>query len=491
MNILIVSYFDDNYGDMLIRICFKNILKVVLKNLNITNYKINYMSLKEIDEYQIKKTNQIFFAGGGLFGLSYLNFFEYLNKIIDLAEKNNIPVIFSSIGINNMDASKETEHMLIELLNNKCIKSISVRENKELFKYYLNDNSLNINEVCDPVVWAKHIYHIKNKINNKKIIGINVVRGGLFKDNKKNWNLKDEMEYLNSLKKVLDDTEYDYRFYTNGSVLDNNTLRYFAKKYKIQEDKLIYINSSKELIETINEFDFVVAIRMHSSIISYALEIPSVNLVWNEKISYFYKNINHENFAISIDEWNANKIYKIINEYIYTKKYNYDKKYLMSLYDYLFNTLKTSLNKKNINSYTFKQIKNILEKEEITIEEDIIDYKCKLAKAEKLYLARFTEVKKQEKELKKINEKYYKLDEKKEMEIQQKEDQITNLNQKINNLIKEIEQKDKKIKKYKLAIQNKNKIINEQQINLDKINNRLMVKMTRTIKQFFSKNKNN
>lgn len=44
---------------------------------------------------------------------------------------------------------------------------------------------------------------------------------------------------------------------------------------------------------------------MHSSIISYALDVPSVNLVWNDKIPFFYQNIGYPDRAISIEDWNA------------------------------------------------------------------------------------------------------------------------------------------------------------------------------------------
>ena len=79
MKILIVSFVDDNFGDNLIKICFESLLKVVLKNLHLAenDYEINKMPLKRIDRALVTGSDVIFFAGGGLFGLSYLNFFDY------------------------------------------------------------------------------------------------------------------------------------------------------------------------------------------------------------------------------------------------------------------------------------------------------------------------------------------------------------------------------------------------------------------------------
>ena len=118
MKILIVSYFDDNFGDMLIKTCFEGLLKVVLKNCGKDNYSLFNMPLKEIDEDKIKKSDIVFFAGGGLIGNSYLDFYKYVKDILDICTNFNIPVYLSSVGINNMDnRSNEINSDLQELLN--------------------------------------------------------------------------------------------------------------------------------------------------------------------------------------------------------------------------------------------------------------------------------------------------------------------------------------------------------------------------------------
>ena len=53
---------------------------------------------------------------------------------------------------------------------------------------------------------------------------------------------------------------------------------------------------------------------MHLSIISYALDVPSVNLVWNDKIPFFYQNIGYPDRAISIEDWNAEDVLKRLSE---------------------------------------------------------------------------------------------------------------------------------------------------------------------------------
>ncbi len=140
--------------------------------------------------------------------MSYLGFYEGVSRIIELADQNGIPVILSSMGFNNMDANADNEHLIRELFQKKCIKALSVRENLPLFRQYADGGDFEICQVCDPAVWTKYVYASRlpfpSSTQSEKIVGINVVRGGLFKDNDIQWNLGDELHYLDGIRQELD-----------------------------------------------------------------------------------------------------------------------------------------------------------------------------------------------------------------------------------------------------------------------------------------------
>lgn len=452
MKLLIVSFVDDNFGDNLIKICFESLLKTVLKNLQLAEneYEINKMPLKNIDKGLVVGSDVIFFAGGGLFGLSYLNFFEYLDEITKLADEHNIPVVFSSIGINNMDATAENEELLKTILKRKCIASVSVRENLNLFQKYAEGCGFEIEKVCDPAVWTKYVYDIDPQ-KKSDVIGINVVRGGLFRDNKKSWGMTDEFKYLFELKHLLDEIHLDYVFYTNGSVLDNNTLRYFAREYNIPKHQVVYPHTTKDLVDTVSGFRAVVTFRMHSSIIAYSFGIPSVALVWNEKIPFFYQNINHPDWAFEFGRWDGKTVFQKLEPLLGAgKSFEPDRDYLMSVYLYLYKTLFNLLEKnREIASdgiYDFDTVTKVLAENAQSIDEEVFDLRFKMEKAEKQYLARFTDLKKKEKEIsgfqkeraktqKILEEKQKKIEElnarlkKQEMQIEKQEAELHTLNQ--------------------------------------------------------------
>lgn len=478
MKILVVSFVDDNFGDNLIEICFEKLLKVALINhgFSCEDYLITRMGLKSINKSYIVNSDIIFFAGGGLFGLSYLDFFKYLNEIVQTADKNNIPVIFSSTGINNMGMNAGEEEILVDFFNYSCIKAIGVRENIDLFKKYARKSEVEIVQVCDPAVWTKYVYNMDH-INkqNTKLVGINVVRGGLFQDNGYAWRLADELDFLKAVTKMLERHGLEYRFYTNGSVLDNNALHYFAQKYNIADDKCVFPHTTREVIETINEFDTILAFRMHSSIIAYSFAIPSIALAWNDKIPLFYKYIGYPERVLNYGEWNADNVLQILQK-IMDDKYQFEKEkayqeYLMSLYKYLYHVLKEFCVKgKNESAqFGFDSVITYLKKSDIGVNEDIFDMRVKLDKAEKQYLARFIDLKSRDKEIKLNKKKNKEL----EIELEKSKEAISALSKKNLELEK---QKEKDREDY-------SKVINAQKKEIELLQKKFSVRLINYLKK--------
>ncbi len=435
MKILIVSCVDDNFGDNLIRICFEKLLRTALRNfgVDLDSIKLAKMSLKITDREAICSSDLIFFAGGGLFGINYMHYYDYMDEITRLADEHGIPVVLSSMGVNNMGATPENEHLLSEMLSRNCFRAVSVRENPALFRKYAKDCDYDIVQVCDPAVWSDSIYrsHLckKSRPYGNSVVGINAVRGGLFADNGKPWKLGDEMKYMNEIGQLLKERSVEYYYYTNGSFLDNNSLLYFAKEYDIPRERIIIPQSTRELVETIYGFTSVAAIRMHSSIISYALGVPSVNLVWNDKIPFFYENIGYPERAVTFDDWNTQEAVETLMKIENDPSYKPDPEYMMTLYDFLYELMGGFLgvDTSRIEKFGYEQVKNELINDPVSLQEDVDELVLKVQKGEKHYLSRFVEMKRQDKEFRQLKKEC----DKKDKEIKK----LKTENQKLNRLL--------------------------------------------------------
>lgn len=97
----------------------------------------------------------------------------------------------------------------------------------------------------------------------------------------------------------------------------------------IKDNLLPVPKSPRELVEMVSNFDIIFGARMHACISAYALDIPVVGLIWNEKTTrlaeltkqremYFKENeididlmvsklINSKDFAYNVEARNALK----------------------------------------------------------------------------------------------------------------------------------------------------------------------------------------
>lgn len=480
MKILTATFFDDNYGDMLIRTCFVQLLKVALKNLGIDDYTVDAMYLKDPDDEKIVSADVIVIPGGAMFGINYLGVAGYIEHILSLAEQNDIAVIFSSIGFNHMDESDESDERLSDILAHPCIKAVSVRDSLDIFRRYAGDRADSICPVCDPAFWTASVYHRdiaditeQKRLRQAPVVGINVVRGGLFKDNCVDWTLTKEEAYLYALSQLLDSKGIAYRFFTNGQTWDGNTMKHFADKYGIPADKFIYPETAREVVQAIAGFDAVIAIRMHAAIISYALSVPSVNFVWNPKLPYFYETIGYPERAVPPQEWSAEKAADIAGQMLAQKDYRPDPDTLMTLYRFIYDTFRSlcpqAENPEDM--YDCDTVSRLLRGMEVPPAEDDLDLRTKLKRASSRYYNLFKSDDKKKGEIKKLT-KEIETASKENKKLQAKTESLEDANE---DLLKQLYQ-------HKTALEKMQKERDQAQKELDRLNSKFIIRTYRKLR---------
>lgn len=402
LRIVIVSYVDDNFGDNLIRISFQGLLDVALTNhgLTLDEYEIVPMPLKQVDEELVGNADAIFFAGGGLFGVSYLDFFQHVDQITAIAQGRGIPVVFSSMGLNNMGAADGSVDSIADVVTRRCVKAVSVRENLGLFQQLVTDLPFEVRQVADPAVWTKYVYGMTDVVPDGTL-GINVVRGGLFVANQRDWGLTAEMTYLAGLRQRAEAMGWDSRLYTNGSLDDNNTLRFFAREHAIPTDRVILPQTTREVVEAIASRSAIASIRMHSSIIAYSFGIPTVALEWNDKLPHFYEAIGHPERVIPFGDWSAERSFEALRQAGLAPEHDSGyQDYLMSTYAYIHGAVgEHVLTNRGVTTpaYGFAEVADALVRRSGLVDEDDFDLRVKISKAEQSYLGRFIAIRAKDK----------------------------------------------------------------------------------------------
>lgn len=375
LNILLLTNRDsDNVGDQVIEACDISLIKAVMKNLGrseetfrINSYPAGIIPKKYVETREpqllksainlIREADLIIFGGAPLFNYLYQIFYERTAITLELAEQYHTPVIFSAIGIESYDEDNPKCQRLKKTLNFNCVKQITTRDGFSYLKKYKTREDLVIDKVSDPAVFASTVFKEYIQPKQKKI-GIFVLRGNGFKDNKINFSKQDAASMWLDLLQILTTHQYDYELLTSGHFGDEAFLDYLIRTHNVPASKCIFnINSPEDLIHKISSYDAIVSCRLHPSIISFSFDVPSVGLIWNSKVSYFYEDIGYKQRLVDVLSSSPDNIVEKL-EQSKIEGVKKDPNYLMSVYLTLFNGIRNIIapSAQNITPYGYTEL---------------------------------------------------------------------------------------------------------------------------------------
>lgn len=278
------------------KVYFKTIIKKILnifgynkmgKNLSkiFTEFKTNFNKISS--NY---KFDYIIFAGGQMFIDTFIN---QINYVCDYATKNNIDIIFNCCGagiILNKSA-------LARVLNSDAVKYISVRDSYDKLKEYTDKK---INLCSDNAVISSQAFVANCKKDNYNGIGI------MFSTLQS--PLKQVFFWKKLLKKLIKE-KINFKVFTNGSYKDYCFAEYLLTSINLDSKQYLLKRPMrpKELVNQITSFKRILSMRLHSMIVAYSFNIPSVAICWDEKINSFFTRIGLKDNCFTLDS-NIDKI---------------------------------------------------------------------------------------------------------------------------------------------------------------------------------------
>lgn len=264
-------------------------------------------------DLQIKDTDWGIIAGGGIIHYRTHDSWIGVCAFIKACRKRNIPVVLNAVGVEGFEKENHRCQLLSHYLCSKNVKYISTRDDfSTLQQYLINATGQTTEKVVDPAIFCSQVFHI-DKDPHSRTIGVGLIRNNIFRDYHANYDINRLPDYYVGLCRGIEQMGYQWEFFTNGNAEDLNIVPAIEKKLG-HNIKVRTPHTAQELVTTIAGYKGIVSARMHSCIVAYALNIPAVAFVWNEKITFWGKNIQKTRNYISLDKLEASLALDILQE---------------------------------------------------------------------------------------------------------------------------------------------------------------------------------
>lgn len=382
--LLLTNRDSDNTGDQVIEACDISLIHAVMANLSIPRkfYTIDshaasivtkeYVAKRDEKmlknaENLIKDADMVIFGGAPMFNYTYQIFYERTAITIELCKKYNVPVIFSAIGIEYYRQENEKCQRITEAVNLDVVKQITTRDDFESLEKMKKREDLVVAKVSDPAVFSNRVLrNFKADVlrensediveqRQKKKIGLFAFRAFGFKDNGYDFSPEQAIALWKDLLKEFEDRGYEAQFITNGHYGDEAFLDSLVRQHGVPVKKCVFnINMLDDLIPHLSDYDGIVSCRLHPSIISYSMGIPSVGLKWNMKVQGFYDAIGYGNRVIPVEELTASHVADVLEEAM-KEGVKHDRDFQLSVYEYLFHGIKNILGRDG-KCYTYEEL---------------------------------------------------------------------------------------------------------------------------------------
>lgn len=357
IKILLLTHIDsDNLGDQLIEICDVALLHTVMKNLGYTesDYEIlsekaaaippKYMQTRDPNlikgaKKMVRDADIVMLGGAPQFNYLYQYFSERSVLFCKFAKKFNKPIIFSAIGIENYDPTHPKCQKLKRALAYDCVKMVTTRDNLPDLKRLVTKKNVITAQVADPaVVTAQVMRNCRSARTNK--IGLVMIRGNAFIDNGIDFSGEDLAKMWVDLIQEIQQRGYDYELITSGHYADEQYMDMLVRWWGVKLKKCVFNTyTPDQLVNKLSSYAGVVTCRLHPSIISYSLKVPSVGIVWNPKVEGFYKAVNYQDRIICVDECSPKHIMDKL-EAAMAEGVSQDPEFVCSIYNSLFTVMK-------------------------------------------------------------------------------------------------------------------------------------------------------
>ena len=267
---------------------------------------------------QISEADAVVIGGGQLLMDNSLDFPLKVNMIARLAYSLNRDVHFLSCGV-----GRKWSRIASRLFYNALVSasSITVRDtiSQERLANFLP--GLVVSLSADPAIWASDIYGQKRAMIDDLIgLGIMQVPMSSFQTHTKLFRDRLIDFWLSVANRLYRDGDH-FELFTNGSLQDQalalSIVEAIKERLSISCNLVSRPTKPCELAQSISRYRAIIASRLHAHIIATSYNIPSVGLLWDDKVQAFFKDIGRESFVLGkIETEDADNIIRALHQSI-------------------------------------------------------------------------------------------------------------------------------------------------------------------------------
>lgn len=218
-----------------------------------------------------------------------------LNAVAELARELRVPVHVHSVGVSHPDTWEAAAgEELRRFLRDESIASVSVRDEQSAdYLGAAGHSPQNIRIALDPGLLAEKTFDVGRRPQRQKLrIGLGIMSPRVVSSVRNVPSGITDRFWIETARRLVA-SGADVGLFTTGEVGDIRVARRLAAQLTDSnvafDDIAVTPKDDADLVNHIAGFDAIVAQRLHASIISYALGIPSVGLGWEPKVRAFYR----------------------------------------------------------------------------------------------------------------------------------------------------------------------------------------------------------
>lgn len=232
----------------------------------------------------------VVFAGGQMFMDRYALFLE---AYVERFRQRKIPVFFNACGTGPNHSGK-IARQLKRTLESPNARLVSCRDDAALVERKYTP----CRGTFDPALTAASVYGVRRG-DHADTIGLGVIFNQAVCEKK-------QTRFWQRLVRELDRRGQKWQFFTNGDPMDMAYARAILAsmpEHRGREDALLHSRDREpeELVRTIGGYRSIISFRLHSHIVAASLGVPSVAMVWDGKLPFFFEKIGHPERCFPVD----------------------------------------------------------------------------------------------------------------------------------------------------------------------------------------------